>query len=359
MSTIRPAILCGGSGTRLWPMSRTAKPKQLHALASEKSLLAETIARALAIPGVEPRDVMLIAGEGFALDLLRQEAAAGGAPDAEIIVEPSARNTAAACALAAHAAQARDADALVLILTSDHYIPDRAAFAKAVETGAQIADDGFIVTFGIKPTRPHEGYGHISGGEPLGAGFRVERFIEKPKEPLASQLFHEGRHLWNSGMFLFPPALYLSELEKFEPQVSAAVSAAFKGSALTGNVRRPERIAWEAAPKISIDNAVAERTDRAAIVPVDLAWSDIGSWDALWEIAERDASDNVLIGNVAAVDTSNSYIRAGDRLIALVGVSDLVVIDTGDVLAIAPRGRTEEVKKLVEALQAQGRKDLL
>jgi mannose-1-phosphate guanylyltransferase/mannose-6-phosphate isomerase len=160
-------------------------------------------------------------------------------------------------------------------------------------------------------------------------------------------------------MFLFQPSLYLSELAKFEPDVSAATDVAFKQSSAEANVRRPAREAWERAPKISIDNAVAERTDRAAIVPIDLTWSDIGSWDALWEIAPQDEAGNALIGDIAAIDVTNSYIRSGDRLVALVGVKDLVVIDTGDVLAIAPRGRTEDVKKLVEALQAQGRKDVL
>jgi mannose-1-phosphate guanylyltransferase/mannose-6-phosphate isomerase len=359
MSRIHPAIMCGGSGTRLWPLSRTARPKQLLALATERSLLHETIERALAIDGVDAGDVMLIATRSFSADLVRIEAQAAGAPEAELIVEPVGKNTAATAAIAALAALARDPDGLVLLLSADHHIPDRAAFSAAVNDAALLAAKDYFVVLGVKPTRPHTGYGYIARGAALAPGFEVAEFLEKPNREKAQELYEGGAHAWNAGIFLFRPRLYLDELKKFEPEVLAAAEAAFKSGAKNGALRQLDDASWSVCPSISIDKAVAERTQRAAIIPTGMNWADIGSWNSLWEIGEKDGDGNVLIGAVETFEVTDTYVRAGDRLVALLGVSDLVVVETADVVVIAPRGRSEDIKKLVEALIAKGRKDVL
>ena len=359
MSAIHPAIMCGGSGTRLWPLSRAAMPKQMLPLAGDNSLLAQAIMRALAIEGVSAPDITLVATQTFALDLLHAEAKSGGAAQARIIIEPEGKNTAATAAIASLAAQERDPDSVVLLLSADHLIPDNVAFADVVRNAVKLAEQDFFVVLGIEPTRPHEGYGHIKRGAPLAPGFRVEEFVEKPKGARAQELYEGRAHSWNAGIFAFRPRIYLEELGKYAPKVLAAARAAYAGGKQTGAVRTLDAAAWAPCPSISIDYAVAEKTTRAAMIPAAIKWSDVGSWGALWEASAQDSAGNVLIGDVEIHDAKNTYVRSAGRLVALVGVQDLVVVDTGDAVVITTRARSEVIKKLVEQLAAKDRKDVL
>jgi mannose-1-phosphate guanylyltransferase/mannose-6-phosphate isomerase len=312
----------------------------------------------MALPGVTGKDVLLLSGESLS-KIARDEMDASGASDAVLVVEPSAKNTAPAAALAALFAREHGDDTVVLLLPSDHHIGDAEAFAQTVAYGAALAERDFIVTFGIKPDSPHIGYGYIQRGEVEAPGFRVAQFREKPDREKAEELLAQGGNDWNSGIYMFKPRVFLSELEKYERAVHDAVIGAYaKGKADAAGFH-PEIDSWSASPSISIDNAVAERTNRAATVPADMKWSDVGGWTALWEIGKQDEHHNVLQGDVLAVGVKDSYVRAESRLVALVGVSDLVVIETADAICIAPRERAEEVKALVNALSRAGRKDKL
>jgi mannose-1-phosphate guanylyltransferase/mannose-6-phosphate isomerase len=350
--------MCGGSGTRLWPLSRAARPKQFHPLVTENSLLAETITRALRLPGVTAKDILLLSGESLAA-IAREEMEKAGAADATLIVEPAAKNTAPAAALAALFAQEKGEDAIVLLLASDHHIGDDVAFGATVAAGAALAARDFIVTFGITPDSPHIGYGYIKRGAVEAPGFRVAKFQEKPDLETARRLLDEGDNDWNSGIYMYKPDVFLDELMRHEPAVRDAVGRAYSAGWTDSAGFHPEAGFWDQSPSISIDNAVAERTDRAATVPADMKWSDVGGWTALWDISEKDENQNVMQGDVLAVGVTNSYVRADGRLVALVGVSDLVVIETADAICIAPRERAEEVKQLVNSLSKSGRKDKL
>lgn len=355
MSVIVPAILCGGVGTRLWPLSRTSKPKQFHPLTTDKSLLAETLLRGASAPGA--KGAVLIAGQSMR-DLARAEASATGMLGARIVLEPEGKNTAPAAALAAFAALDIDGDAIVLMLPSDHHVGDLQAFGAAVAVGASLAADDRIVTFGIEPSEPHTGFGYITAGAPLGGGFAVAKFLEKPKRDAAQALLDAGGNYWNAGIYMFRARFYLEELARLAPAMRTQAEAAWRGGRSEGDVRLLDPVAWAACPSDSIDYAVAEKTDRAAVVPVDMAWSDVGSWAALHEIAAKGA-DNVTIGDVLSIDSTGSYVRAESRMVALVGVHDLVVVETGDAIVILPRERSQDVKAIVEALKAAGRDDLL
>jgi len=349
VSVLVPAILCGGAGTRLWPLSRAGKPKQFHALTSEKSLIDETVARAAAAPGaVAP---VLLAGVA-----MRDAVVAAAPTGARIVLEPEGRNTAPAAALAAHAALETASDAIVLMLPSDHHVGDLAAFERAVAAGARLAEDNRLVTFGISPTEPHEGYGYIVAGEPEGPGFAVAQFVEKPRRVAAERLIAAGGANWNSGIYMFGAQFYLDELERLQPAMAACVRAAWEGRTQDGAVASLDEAAWASCPADSIDYAVAEKTDRAAVVPVRMAWSDVGSWAALHDIA---GGGNVLSGDVIALDTRGCYVRAESRLVTLVGVQDLVVVETPDAVLILPRSRAQDVKAIVERLKSEGRTDLL
>lgn len=353
MTTIVPAILCGGAGTRLWPLSRGAKPKQFHALTSGRTLLAETLARASLAPGAT--SPVLIAGEAMG-PIVAHEAP----PGARIVLEPEGRNTAPAAALAAFAALETSPDAIVLMLPSDHHIGDTAAFAKAIGKGATLATEGQLVTFGIEPDSPNEGYGYITAGEALDhGGFAVTRFVEKPKRAVAEALIADGRATWNAGIYMFGARFYLDELGRLAPAIRNAVEDAWRAGSVANGVRRLDTTAWAACPADSIDYAVAEKTDRAAVVPVRMDWSDIGSWATLHAIAQRDGDGNAFSGDVIAIDTRGCHIRAEGRLVAVLGVDDLVVVETADAVLVMPKSRAQDVKAVVEQLRARGRTDLL
>lgn len=356
---IHPVILSGGSGTRLWPLSRAAYPKQLMPLVSTGSLLQETVQR------VGDRDrfaaPLLICNDEHRFMVAEQLHQDGIVPD-RIVLEPIARNTAPAAAAAAVLLAADDPDALMLLLPSDHHIGDPARFLAAVDTAAAAARQGALVTFGMAAERPETGYGYIRRGGAL-AGvtdcFQVDRFVEKPDLATARSYVADGHFAWNSGMFLFKAAQLIAELERHAPAVIAAARAAVAKAVSDLDFVRLDADAFATAPSISIDYAVMEKTDHAAVVPAEMGWTDVGSWGALWDIAARDGDGNTLIGDVIATDSRNSYVRGDGRLIAVVGVEDLIIVDTADALLVAPRAKAQDVKAVVERLKADGRSEQL
>jgi mannose-1-phosphate guanylyltransferase / mannose-6-phosphate isomerase len=352
---IHPVILSGGSGTRLWPMSRALYPKQLLALTGERSLLQETARRVADDPAFGPP--IVVANEEHRFIIAEQLREIGVAP-AAIVLEPIGRNTAPAAAVAALRLAADDREALMLVMPSDHAIADPAAFRDAVAQAAAAARLGHLVTFGVAPERAETGYGYIARGEPLAGAagaFAVKGFVEKPDPAAARRYLAEGKHFWNSGIFLFPAARYLAELEGLRPEIVAAARAALAAARADADFVRLDKAAFAACPADSIDYAVMEHTRSAAMVPVTMGWSDLGSWDALWELAARDADGNALVGNVLAETAKNCYLRSEAGLVAAIGVEDLVVVATDDAVMVAPRGGTQEVKRLVGRLREEGR----
>lgn len=354
---IIPAILSGGSGSRLWPMSREMFPKQLLELCSDKSMLQETATRVTDAGLFAPPIVVCNEEHRFVIaEQLRQ---AGVKPTA-IILEPTARNTAAAVAVAALTAAETDPDARLLALPADHLIRDRAAFLAAVAAADKAAAAGRLCTFGVTPTRPETGYGYIRAGATIeeAPGVRaVAAFVEKPDAATAAEYVASGDYLWNSGMFLFPVADLLAEFERLAPEVLDAARRALAARAADLDFLRLEKTAFAAAPSISIDYAVMEKTDRAAVAPCDIGWTDVGAWSALWEVGERDDAGNVAVGDVMTVDVSGSYVRSDNMLTAVVGLSDVVVVATDDAVLVAARDAAQDVKKVVERLKADGRKE--
>jgi len=354
---IHPVILSGGAGTRLWPVSRAVFPKQLMALAGEQSLLQETAARFADPQRFAPPMVICNETHRFMVaEQLRQAVL----PPGDIVLEPAARNTAPAACVAALRLLEADPEALLLLLPSDHFIADRAGFLAAVEQAAAAARDGWLVTFGVRPDRAETGYGYILQAEALAgcAGcHQVARFVEKPDRATAEGYLAEGGYAWNSGMFLFRAARLVEEMARLEPAVLAACRQALALKRHDLEFLRLDEAAFAASPSISIDYAVMERAERAAVVPVDIGWTDVGSWAALWEIAERDAAGNGLLGDVVAVDTRSSYLRSEGPLIATVGVEDLVVVATVDAVLVCPRARAQDAKKVVESLDGDARKE--
>ncbi len=353
---IHPVLLSGGAGARLWPMSREQFPKQLLNLTSDRSMIQETVRRVADTTRFAPPIVICNEKHRFVIaDQLSQMA---GVPAPTIILEPVGRNTAAAVAVAALRIVNHDPDALMLVLPADHLIRDERAFLAAVERAAVAASAGHLVTFGITPTAPETGYGYIQQGPAL-AGLdgvhAVAAFVEKPPRATAEAYVAGGVHFWNSGMFLFPAAVVLAELERFEPAVVAACSRAIAEAMVDLDFFRLDATAFAAAPSTSIDYAVMERTDRAAMVPASIGWTDVGAWSALWEIGDKDQAGNVQIGDVVTLGSSNCYIRSEGMLTAAVGVDDTVIVVTDDAVLVASRDRVSEVKTLVDEMKRQGR----
>jgi mannose-1-phosphate guanylyltransferase / mannose-6-phosphate isomerase len=352
---IHPVILSGGSGTRLWPMSRSLYPKQLLALVGERSLLQQTVLRVAGDAEFAPP--LIIANEEHRFIIAEQLREIGAVADA-LVLEPTGRNTAPAACVAALRLAASEPDALMLVMASDHVIADLAAFRAAIGRAAAAARAGRLVSLGIRPERPETGYGYIAAGAPLNGvegAFAVSRFVEKPDAATAERYVASGEYFWNSSIFMFPVALYLAEIGRLRPEMLAACKAALAGAGTDADFIRLDKAAFAACPSDSIDYAVMEHTKRAAVVPVGMGWSDLGSWDALWEMSARDERGNALAGNVVAEATSNCYLRSEAGLVAAVGVEDLVVVATDDAVMVAPRNRTQEVKTLVARLLAERR----
>ena len=351
MCQIVPVILSGGSGTRLWPLSTDLKPKQFLALASERTLFADTLARTDdPIRFTEP----LIIGEERHAALIQAELAEPAHRTARTILEPCARNTAPAIALAALAAGSKDE--VMLVMPSDHVIRDLPAFLAAVDTAIPAARDGWLVTFGIEPTSPETGFGYIrmGGGLETAPGVRkVERFIEKPAREKAEAMLAEGSHSWNAGVFLMRADRYLEELARHAPEIDKAARAALGSVDLTARFICPDTDHFSRCPSNSIDFAVMEHADRVAIVPVACGWSDVGSWDALAEIGSPDPQGNTVAGDTVLIDTHNCHVHADGITVTASGIEDLIIIANGSHVMIVPKGRSQDVKAIVEAMKAR------
>lgn len=364
MTFIRPVILSGGSGTRLWPLSRELFPKQLLPLASgDETMLQATVSRLEGLPNVGAPVVVCNEAHRFLVaEQLRERA------QAEIVLEPVGRNTAPAIALAAHhalatphTAQSPDADSLLLVLAADHVIRNAAAFRQAVEGAIVAAQQGYLVTFGVVPEGPETGYGYIRrGGEHIsgaGGAYPITRFVEKPDHATAQGFVASGDYLWNSGMFLFSARRYLGELERLAPDIHAAAREAYHAATRDLDFLRIDAQAFAACRSESIDYAVMEKTDRAAVVPLDAGWSDVGSWSSLHATVERDADGNALRGDVMTVDTRDSFVFSESRLVATLGLEGHVVVETKDAVLVAAKDRVQDVKQLVTRLKESGRSE--
>lgn len=357
---IQPVILCGGSGTRLWPMSRSGHPKQYLRLTGDDSLAQQTALRLQHLPGAAAPIVVTNNEQRF---LIAEQLRQVGVTPASIVLEPLGRNTAPAIAVAALLAMRAAPDALLLVLPSDHAIAHDAAFAAAVQHALPVAADDYLVTFGIAPTQPHTGYGYIRRGSPLAGrpkAYAVDAFVEKPDAPTAQGFLAAGGYYWNSGMFLLKASAYLEELRRHAPEIARQAALAFEQAKQDHDFLRLDAQAFRACPDISIDYAVMEKTGRAAVVEAaDLGWNDIGSWSALADIAAKDAHGNALIGDVYAEAVTNAYIRAEHRMVAALGVENVVIVETGDAVLVAHRDKVQDVKKVVEWLNKSGRRESL
>ena len=349
MTLLQPILLSGGSGTRLWPLSREAYPKQFLPLAGDDTMVQATWRRVAPLATTAP---IVVANEEHRF-LVAEQLRQIDAPVPAILLEPVGRNTAPAIAAAALQAMVEGHDPLLLVLPSDHVVRNEEGFRAAVRDASAAAEAGALVTFGIVPDAPETGFGYIQAD--AGDGLRrVLRFVEKPDAETAQSYLEAGGYYWNSGMFLFRASRYLEELRKFRPDILDAVSLAFASAQRDGDFIRLDKEAFAASPADSIDYAVMEKTADAMVLPVDIGWNDVGSWSALWDVAERDADGNAHHGDVIAVDTRNSYAYA-QRLVALVGVDDMVVVETDDAILVARKDKVQEVKQVVARLKQEQR----
>jgi len=351
---IVPVILSGGSGQRLWPLSREMHPKQLISILSDRSLLQETATR-LSGAGFSPP--MIVCNDSHRFIVAEQLREAGIEPSA-LVLEPCRRNTAPAAALAALILLDDDPDAVMLLAPSDHAIARPEAFTSAVATGLEAAQQGKLVTFGVVPDHPATEYGYIRRGEAIDGTegcFAIDNFTEKPDGATAEQYISEGNYLWNGGIFLFSAAAFIQILEELHPDMVSACLKAVEGSVTDLDFVRPDTEAFEACPSESIDVAVMEHTREGAVVPVDMDWHDVGSWGSLWAISDKDDDGNVLIGDVIAQNAQDSYLRSDGPLLAAVGVENMVIVATGDAVLVGDRGAGEEIRTLVETLKEKGR----
>jgi len=352
--TFYPVILSGGSGSRLWPLSRSLYPKQLLPLSSDRTMIQETVLRAHQGRFADP---VIICNEAHRFIVAEQMQEIGVTP-LRLMLEPVGRNTAPAIAAAALVLEGIEPGAIMAVFPSDHVITDANGFLAAMDKAGIAAAAGHLVTFGMKPTAPETGYGYIQrGGAVTEGAFTVERFIEKPDLERAGQMVAQPEFLWNSGMFVFKASAFLDEMRRLCPDIVAAVGKALEAAKLDADFLRLDAESFASSPSASIDYAVMEHTARAAVVPSDFGWSDVGSWSALWEITAHDKSGNVATGDVMALDCRNSYLRGDGVLVAGVGLKDIVVVATEDAVLVADRGQVQEVKKVVESLKIKKRSE--
>jgi len=355
---IIPVILSGGAGTRLWPLSRELEPKHLVDLIGSTTLLQKTVSR---LDGLDDTGAPIIVGNHSHHQLVLDQLAEIEVQPSAMLLEPIGRNTAPAAAVAAMTATRDGDDPILLVLPADHIMGDVERFHQAVEAGRSAAADGYLVTFGIVPESPHTGYGYIQRGDGVAdsRAFVVERFVEKPDLETATEYVASGNYLWNSGMFMFLASRYLEELEKFDRRMANDCRRALDVGEETEDGVRLDRAAFQAVKGNSIDYAVMEHTDRAVVIPLDAGWSDVGSWPALWEISYQDHHRNTIQGDVLAEGTTGSYLRAGSRLLAVVGLSDVVVVETPDAVLVCHKDHAQDVKKIVERLKQANREEAI
>jgi mannose-1-phosphate guanylyltransferase/mannose-6-phosphate isomerase len=370
-----PVILCGGAGTRLWPVSRQLYPKQFLPLTSKYTMLQETMLRLDGLNGSTPSVVCNEEHRFLVAEQLRNM----DITDATIVLEPEGRNTAPAVTLAALQCLERmrhfernsadneadlDDDPLMLVLPADHHVADPAAFQKAIMQALPAARGGRLVTFGITPQRPETGYGYIEHGDPLpgtygndGEVFYIKGFTEKPAAEVAQRFIQQGSHLWNAGIFMFRAGVFLAELRHLAPEILSWCEQAMAGAERDLDFIRPNGASFGANPSISIDHAIMEHTSRGAVVQLDAGWSDIGSWDALADLSPTDESDNVINGDVIKIDTRNSLLRSEGRLLAAIGLENMIVVETSDAVLVAQRDKVQNVRDIVAELEHQGRSE--
>lgn len=346
---IQPIILAGGTGSRLWPLSRELYPKQLLRLTADTSLLQTTILRVAKIPDVLPP--IIVVGEEHRFITLSQIEDLGSVEQFSILLESEGKNTAPAICGAANFCKGAGEDVILLVLPADHIVLKEDRFVEAVARALDLALAGAVVTFGIQPTSPETGYGYIEKGE----GTQVVSFKEKPDQETAEKYLAQGNYYWNSGMFAFSLDTALSEIQKFAPDIFSAMEKAVAGGGRDGHFFRFEKEAMASCPSDSIDYALMEKTNRAEVVVADLGWSDIGSWGALWEVQDKDKDGNVVKGDVILTETKNCFISSESRLVTTVGIEDTLVVETADAVIVAPLSRSQDVKKVVAQLKEKKR----
>lgn len=359
-SNIFPVILSGGSGTRLWPLSRAMYPKQFIRFfdGQNASFLGATLQRLKMSDGFAAPVLLCNNDHRF---LVQEELERAKLKPRAIILEPIARNTAPAIAVAALAALRENPSAILAVMPSDHVVKDEARFVEGIRRAAKVAATGRLVLFGIKPTEAHTGYGYIRQGAPLegfnGAAFTVEAFYEKPDQATAQTYLASGDYYWNSGIFVLNARTYLEEVARLEPQILEAARGALAGATEDLGFLRLEKKSFSASPNISIDYAVMERTVAAAMLPLDVGWNDVGSWSSLWEIAPRDEKGNYIHGEAVLEDTAGCYVHSEKSIVSTIGLKDLVIVDTPDALLVADKNRTQDVSKIVQRLKTSNRKE--
>jgi mannose-1-phosphate guanylyltransferase len=350
---ITPVIMAGGTGSRLWPLSRALYPKQFLALTGKQTMLQETVQR---LSNLDVNAPLVICNEEHRFIVAEQLRALG--QTGSIILEPVGRNTAPAIALAAEVT-VNDNDPLLLVLAADHVIQNTDAFTEAVKSAIPLAQAGKLVTFGIVPTQAHTGYGYIKRGNSVAdsSGYVVNAFVEKPDINTATNYQESGEYYWNSGMFLIKASRYLQELQKYRPDIFTACRKALENTTYDQDFVRLDVVAFTACPDESVDYAVMENTTDAVVVPLNAGWNDIGAWSALWEVNDKDEEGNTTFGDTILQETSNSLVHGGERLIATVGLDNIVIVDTKDALLVACKDKVQDVKKIVEKLKAEKRSE--
>lgn len=366
-SKIHPVVLSGGSGSRLWPMSRASHPKQFLPILSKNTLLQDTIRRAIGISSetLQLQAPLLICNQEHRF-LVREECIAAGITPAAIYLEPSGRNTAPAIALAAlhllNSATTDGPDPLMLVLPADHAIHKSSEFSAAIHKAFQVVQKGYLVAFGIHITEANVGYGYIHAGPSLNGisgAYSIDNFHEKPDQATAERYFTSREYTWNSGMFLFSAKKYLQELGQHRPEILEAVTKAWQNREEDMDFTRPQSETFLGCPSESVDYAVFQNTDQGAVVPMDIKWSDVGSWDALWDISDKNPDHNVLYGDVFSSHTRNSYLRAESRLVAVIGMENVVVVETADAVLVMRKDKAQDIKAAIEHLKSKDRKEHL